>query len=83
MEVIDLAADPVPPDEVRREFLDYMRSNGFDLDAEDFTVEYADYIGTFDGVVRTIKITVLTLPDGSTYQWFPELPDAARRRPKP
>jgi hypothetical protein len=71
---------PIPLDAVRREFSEFLRGRGVDPDTVDFRVEHADYIGTFDGEVKTIKITVLTLPDGSTYQWFPELPDGARRR---
>jgi hypothetical protein len=53
------------------------------MNAVDYRIEHADYIGTFDGEVRTIRTTVLTLPNGSTYQWFPELPDAYKKGQQP
>ena len=70
---------PIPLDAVRNEFREFLRREGVDPDSVDFKVSHADYIGTFGGVTKTIKITVFELPDGSTYQWFPEEPDGLRR----
>jgi hypothetical protein len=71
---------PIPLDAVRREFSDFLRGQGVDPETVEFDVEHQKYIGTFGGEVKTITITVLTLPDGSVYQWFPELPDGIRNR---
>ena len=75
--------DPIPLDAVRREFREFLRGEGIDPDTVDLKVEHQKHVGSFDGKVKTITITVLTMPDGSVYQWFPELPDLARHRPKP
>ena len=69
---------PIPLDAVREEFSRHLREQGIDPETVPFKVEHRQYIGRFDGEVRTITITVLALPDGSTYQWFPELPDGHR-----
>jgi hypothetical protein len=86
MEVIRMAEEkqPIPLEAVRQVFRECLREQGVDPDTVDFKVSHAHYIGTFGGETKTIKITVLELPDGSTYQWFPENPDggpygAARR----
>ena len=71
---------PIPLEAVRREFCEFLRGEGVDPDTVDFKVSHADYIGTFGGETKTIKITVLELPDGSTYQWFPEQPDGGPYR---
>jgi hypothetical protein len=71
---------PIPLDAVRREFGEFLRGQGIEPETVDFKVEHAEYSGKFGGEMKTIKTTILTLPDGSTYQWFPELPDGAKRR---
>jgi hypothetical protein len=75
---------PIPLEAVREAFREFLRGEGVDPDTVDFKVSHADYVGTFGGETKTIKITVLDLPDGSSYQWFPEEPDGgpygARRK---
>ena len=80
MTVPDEERRPIPLDAVRREYREFLRGQGIDPDTVDFKVEHARYIGLFDGEMKTIKTTILRLPDGSTYQWFPELPDGLRGR---
>jgi hypothetical protein len=75
----DESPKPIPLDELRLEVSRYLRETGVDPETVPFEVEHQQYIGTFDGEVKTITITVMKL-DGSTYQWFPELPDAHRER---
>jgi len=75
----DGGPQPIPLDAVREEFSSYLRETGVDPETVPFEVEHQQYIGRFDGEVKTITITVLKL-DGATYQWFPELPDAHRER---
>jgi hypothetical protein len=69
---------PIPLDAVRETFREFLRREGVDPDTVDFKVSHADYIGTFGGETKAMKITVLDLPDGSSYQWFPEEPDGGR-----
>ena len=80
MTVPDEERRPIPLDAVRREYREFLRGQGIDPDTVDFKVEHARYIGKFGGQMKTIKTTILTLPDGSTYQWFPEGPDGRRNR---
>ena len=71
---------PIPLDAVRREYREFLRRQDIDPDTVDFKVEHARYIGRFGGETKAITTTILTLPDGSSYQWFPVLPDGLQRR---
>lgn len=78
-------SQPIPLDAVREEFSRHLREQGIDPETVPFEVSHQQHVASFGGETRTITITVLTLPDGSSYQWFPELPDwqrepRARRR---
>jgi hypothetical protein len=73
-------AQPIPLEAVRDEFSRHLREQGIDPETVPFKVEQQQNIGRFDGEARTITTTVLTLPDGSSCQWFPELPDGYRER---
>ena len=50
---------PIPVEAVRETFREFLRGEGVDPDTVDFKVSHADYIGTFGGETKTIKITVL------------------------
>ena len=80
MTVPDEERRPIPVDAVRREYGEFLRGQGIDPDTVDFKVEHARYVGKFDGQMKWITTTILRLPDGSSYQWFPVLPDGLKRR---
>jgi hypothetical protein len=80
MTVPDEERRPIPLDAVRREYREILRGQGIDPDTVDFKVEHARYIGMFGGQMKAITTTILMLPDGSSYQWFPILPDGLKRR---
>jgi hypothetical protein len=62
---------PIPLEVVREEFREFLRQQGVDPDSVDFEVSHVRYLGQFGGETKTVTTTVLQLPDGSFYQWFP------------
>ena len=71
---------PIPLDAVRREYGRCLRAKGIDPETAAFEVAHEQHTARFDGETRTITITVLTTPDGSRWEWFPESPDWMRER---